>query len=193
MTVPTPSEPDTFAPTAAFGATQRPQPTGVVRTEMIAGPDLSSRVAKSVVIGMKRQIIRQIAVIGGLGIVFAVLGAVFMVIDPDSTSSALLSVGLFITLMAVLIPFTTYRRVHAVWARCAPAGTPMSAEFSIDRITVVTGGVTTSIHASVITNVTHDGCILSVRTRQFAATTLAVVDDLVPPAVRADLLARFAA
>ncbi|MCM3897044.1 MULTISPECIES: hypothetical protein [Gordonia] len=193
MTVP-PSDPDTLPPVPRFDtAAQQPPTPGFIRAHMIAGPDLPSRVASALTLGRRRQLIRQVAAIGGFGLLFVAIGAVFVALDPDSSSTTIIISGFVLVALAVLAPWLGHRRVSAVWARYAPAGTPLTTEFSIDRVTLSVGPTTTSIHASGITSVTHSRTVFVVSTRQFAQPSLAIPEELVPPAVAADLLTRFPA
>ena len=126
MTVPSSQGPDTLPSIPRFDATTPPPPLGVVRSQMIAGPDMSSRAAKSLLLGLRRQLVVQAAVFGGFGVLLVVFGA-FMAAD-DSSSSVLIY-GCALLVLTPALPFFAYRRIIAVWARFAPAGTPMSSEF----------------------------------------------------------------
>ena len=189
VTVPSSQGPDTLPSIPRFDATTPPPPLGVVRSQMIAGPDMSSRAAKSLLLGLRRQLVVQAAVFGGFGVLLVVFGA-FMAAD-DSSSSVLIY-GCALLVLTPALPFFAYRRIIAVWARFAPAGTPMSSEFSLDRLTLTAGPTTNSVHASAITGVAHLGTMFVVRTRQFATPAMVFPEELVPPAVGADLLARYA-
>lgn len=189
MTVPSSPDPDTLPPIARFDAPP-PPPLGVVRSQMIAGPDMSRRAAKSLVLGLRRQVVVQAAIIGGFGVLLVVFGAVTAAIG-DSSSSVLIY-GCALLVLTPALPFLAYRRLRAMWARFAPAGTPMSSELSLDRLTLTVGPTTNSVHTSAITGVAHLGTMFVVRTRQFATPAMIFPEELVPPAVGADLLARYA-
>lgn len=189
MTVPSSQGPDTLPSIPHFDATTPPPPPVVVCSQMIAGPDMSSRAAKSLLLGLRRQLVVQTAVFGGFGVLLVAFGA-FMAAN-DSSSSVLIY-GCALLVLTPALPFFAYRRIIAVWARFAPAGTPMSSEFSFDRLTLTAGPTTNSVHASAITGVAHLGTMFVVRTRQFATPAMVFPEELVPPAVGADLLARYA-
>ena len=163
---------------------------GVVRSQTIAGPDMSRRAAKSLALGLRRQVVVQAAFIGGLGVLLVLLGAAMAASDDPSFS--VLIYGCALLVLTPAVPFLAYGRIRAVWARFAPAGTPMSSEFSYDRLTLTVGPTTNSMHASAITGVAHLGTMFVVRTRQFATPAMIIPEELVPPAVGADLLARYA-